>query len=472
MSVSLEPATEAAREAFQSLSLSIPIDTSRYQYLCVFLDRVLNLRDERAILRDSDKSVQDTPLASSTVSTDTSSAPEVVPNVVFPSEIWLNDQLGVRDIKIKNSVLQEINSLLEREVANTQSGTPVHIDSNVLSYYEKLLTAYRFLEPPVYQDAVTTSPGAGGARTTMGVAGDYALKEEDDEEPVEPVTPLTTSIARTPSNQSSTNSLSKTYHSLFGASATSLTNGATNTPPSNGTAPSTNGGGSTFSTANVNQTTSPTTNIPAGSRFTRKKRFSTLLGHQPTIEQSNSETPPSESNDDDPKRQQSLNSLLTKSRIYNKIRKNRDSSASSTSIISNPTSISHSNRNSITTTMTSSSKRRGSLQAPYDESRSSIVFGGNTNTTSRHSSMISISGLTIAQRNEIQKNKYEYYVQLKRLLNHVRKVLHVINDSIESRDIINLVEFIKKYVLKFIVIDINEILLEYLELREVSFCRR
>ncbi|CAH2350682.1 hypothetical protein CLIB1423_02S02718 [[Candida] railenensis] len=484
MSVSLEPTSESTREAFQSLSLSIPIDTAKYQYICQFLERVLSLKDERSILIDTSEGVN---LKLGCV--------ELLPNVSFPLDAWVNDQIVVRDIRIKNSLLNEINSLIEKEVANTQSGTPVRIDGNVISYYEKLLVAYRFLEAPIMQ--VNSSPTNSTSYRT-----DYPLREEEDEENDDVV------IARTISNQSSTNSLSKTYHSLFGngnsANTNSIISGPTlnhnssiangtslngNNNISNGNALNNNNGNNinSHNTGNNNMNNNSSNNSGHRLTFTRKKRFSTLLGQSAQA----SDTNLNEQNgyyEDEEKKHQNLNGLLAKSRIYNKLKKNRDSSASSTSVISNPTSLSHSNRNSIATTMTSSTKRRGSIQTPemLIESRSSVIYGGSSGgaggvgmsasggytSASRHSSIYSIPGLTPSQRQDIQKSKFDYYVQLKKLLRLTKQVLAVINDSFESRDMLNLVEFIKRYVMKFIVIDMNEILLEYVEHKELSLYRK
>lgn len=486
MSVSLEPTSESTREAFQSLSLSIPIDTAKYQYICQFLERVLLLKDERSILIDSSEGVN---LKLGCV--------ELLPNVSFPLDAWVNDQIVVRDIRIKNSLLNEINSLIEKEVTNTQSGTPVRIDGNVISYYEKLLVAYRFLEAPIMQ--VNSSPTNSTSYRT-----DYPLREEEDEENDDAV------IARTISNQSSTNSLLKTYHSLFGNGSSTNTNSIISGPTlnhnssigngtslngnnsiSNGNSLNNNNNGNNINNHNTNNNNSNATsnnnNNNSGHRltFTRKKRFLTLLGQSAQ----NSDTNLNEQNgyyEDEDKKHQNLNGLLAKSRIYNKLKKNRDLSASATSVISNPTSLSHSNRNSIATTMTSSTKRRGSIQTPemLIEPRSSVIYGGTSGgaggvsasggftSASRHSSIYSIPGLTPSQRQDIQKSKYDYYVQLKKLLRLTKQVLAVINDSFESRDMLNLVEFIKRYVMKFIVIDMNEILLEYVEYKELSLYRK
>lgn len=502
---------ETTRDAFQSLSLSIPVDVSKYQYICQFLERVLSLKDEKVILGEDNENVS-YPTKFGYV--------ELLPNVSFPLDAWVNDQLVVRDIKIKNSVLNEITALMERELGNIKAGNQVKIETNVINYYEKLLVAYKFLEAPVILNP--SPPTSTVYRNT-----DFPLREEDDEDPHDH------HISRTILNQLSQNSLLKTYHSLFGNGSNTSTHSSNHNSMSNSgtgnngpyaTTITLNGNGN--GNGNINSNNGNSSNNNAGSRltFSRRKRFLTILGQAGTSDSninemngsgngagagagtgagagagistngsiSGSPNPNNGGFDNDNDESKSKhNSLLTKSRLYNKLKKNRELSASQTSLISNPTSLAHSNRNSITTTMTTGSKRRGSIQTPegYNDQRSSVIFGGsggsgsggnpngsgsgmNGFSSSRHSSIYSITGLTPSQRQDIQKSKYEYYVQLKKLLRLTKQVLKIINDSIETRDLITLVDFIKRYVMKFVVIDMNEILLEYIEFKEVSLYRK
>ena len=396
------PAPDPPRQAFQSLSLLIPVDTSKYHYICQFLERVLSLHDERVILDG----------AAATLG-----CVELLPNVSFPLDAWTNDRLGVRDVRIKISVLHEINALVERELAAVAAGLPARVDANVISYYEKLLAAYRFLEPPALH--------AAAPATTFGVRADFALREEEDEED--------SPLARTASGQLSSSFL-KTYNSIFGAGAASAANGH----------------------ASVASTASHSSN---GLRL-RKKRF-LLLGHDHEPLSAHTST----AVDDDGRKQ--LNGLLLKLRIYNKLRKSRDLTLLQGLVILNPTMVSHSLRNSIVTAL--SAKRCDSVQG--DDARALVVYGGGSATPSRHL-LVLLGGLTPTQRLEVQRSKYDYYHQLTRVLRLTRQVLAVVNDSSDTRDLEVLLEFVKRYVMKFVVIDINEVLLQYVEWREGLLYRK
>lgn len=108
---------------FQSLSLSIPVETTKYTFICLFLTRVLNIKDESHI-RTKELAKRKRPV-------------EILPGIVVPPDLWLKDEVIPKDIKIKTNVLHEINTMLEKDG---------DADAATLSYYEKILSAYGFLE--------------------------------------------------------------------------------------------------------------------------------------------------------------------------------------------------------------------------------------------------------------------------------------------------------------------------------------
>ncbi|KGU23298.1 hypothetical protein MGK_05198, partial [Candida albicans P57055] len=173
--------------------------------------------------------------------------------------------------------------------------------------------------------------------------------------------------------------------------------------------------------------------------------------------------------------------LLTKTKLYGRIKKHRESQASINSTGSQP-SI-NSNRNSVSTnaTATSSGSRRRSNYTINS-------FGGgnsaapNTPTLSLLSSSIStIQDEHFHQENhtsysiqelklENSKEKYEYYIQILRLFKNSEKILKIlINSHNINNKLLKFIEFIKKKLLKFIMIDIMSMILTYCDLQCINF---
>ncbi|ODV77138.1 uncharacterized protein CANTADRAFT_8287 [Suhomyces tanzawaensis NRRL Y-17324] len=414
---------------FQRLSLSIPIEAKNYSFIWLFLSTSLNL-DSPDLFFSTNARPADPPVPQP------SGSLEGLPDVAFPTDLWLKDDICVRDVKIKTSVLQELNLSIEKELS---SQSPL-FEQQVLNYYDKLLTAYRVYDIPVRSSvsSVYTPP-------------EVSLREEDDEDGTsngeDYVLEDSKSIARTTSNQSSTTSQKTSNSALSGHQPSS----ATNTPT-----PS----------AGANKHSSQTSNkrVSALSReFTsQRKRFLTMLGHE-----GNPETVPAE---EEHKKQQVLNSLLAKSRIYNKIKKHRELSSSMSSNVSSPSS--YSNRNSLTTTTTANSstasRRRGSSN--YFASSPDI---NESRLLQQTPPSPPITLLTKEQKADNRKQKYDYYVQLTKLMDVSQLLVNYALKANASQNpnnlkVIEFIEFLKKKVLKFIIIDISQMLLDYAQLKASS----
>lgn len=465
---------ETPTQLFQSLSLSIPNSSTQFDYIEAFLVLLLNLPDESAMIaiekfNDEDVTIKLNPNRN-----------EILPDILLPNDIWLRDNINVKDVKIKVTMLNEINSMITREISQLQQP----LDETSLLYYQKLLLAYKFYDAPV--------------RRSFGLSNDFSLKEDIAEESGEFTIDESKLLNRTNSNQSSTTSL-KTHHSYFSHSANSLGNNVSTTnnslhnngnglPYSNSNNPKrssnqsrepvlsrkrflslVNHGNSNNSNNNIQNTSITTPNMstngfgttsPTSIAFSNDfaSPTSNTLGHStPHNITSLEETISGPNEDDQTKKQQTLNSLLNKSKIYNKIKKNRELSASMNSNVSTPSLPS--NRNSVNTIATgvsqnSKSKRSSNLTSP--EANSAIDL--------KHSSMVPVpafASLSISQRQEIQRNKFEYYTQLKQLLIIVKKILSNFQNDSNDVKCYKLMDFIKRYLFKFVVLDVSDMVVSY-----------
>lgn len=387
-------------QAFQSLSLSIPVDTAKYKKMYLFLSKVLNVSHENVILESEEQGRQyilnKEPI-------------EVLSRVYLPHDTWLKGEVTIKDIKIKSNMLLEINNMIENELPRTIDDV-VQIDDNVLNYYEKLLTAFKVYEIPSQE-----------AESRHNSIGDSLREEEEEEEEEDTSIYDSNDISRTQTNVS-TASL-KTRLSIF------------------------NGYSSRRS-----------------SSISAKKRILSNVGPSNDNDvNSISNFNGSKKNEDD--RKQGINNILAKSRIYNKLKKHR-LTGSVTSNISSPSSTPYSNRNSVGTTMTNgsyNSKRRGSSTFASPE----ITEGRILNIPSPMENQPII--LTSLQKQENQKDKFEYYSQMKRLKFLTRRVIKHLDHSQESYDLVKILEFVNKFVVKFIFIDISQMIILYGQRKAYDF---
>lgn len=470
----IEQATDATADTFQSLSLSIPIETTRFTFICLFITRVLNLKDENKIISEPNSITTLQNKSTSSVSTNNTNSKnnsqqkkkrpiEILPGIAIPKDLWLKDEIIIKDIKIKISMLHEINSMLQKEIDSVQSyDKAIDLDLTTLSYYEKLLNAYKFLEIskrdifPIHYK-----------KSTM----DLSFKEDDDileEDGLEENDQIDETNLEN-NNDHKLNSFSRTSISNPNVSPTNTLNYATS--PIANRDNNNNSYQLTQTMTNSTVATATTTKrISALSRdiMSSRKRFLTLLSHNNTANNGSppmgldapSDISPSNMNfiDEDNKKQQALNSLLAKSKLYNKIKRHRELSTSTNSTTSNHSSFLYSNRNSISTTNTSNStnsRRRASSNVTTPDFNDRLLL------QPIRIPAISFTSLNNKQKQENQKLKLNYYMELNNLNKLTSLILSILNKSIQSHNLIKLIEFIKNFVFKFIIIDVSQMIIDY-----------
>lgn len=131
-----------------------------------------------------------------------------------------------------------------------------------------------------------------------------------------------------------------------------------------------------------------------------------------------------------------FNTLLLKLKFYNKLRR-RDSGASYSSALSTPTSM--------TSNTSNSSIRRKSSQGFQDKSPK--------------------DRLTDAQKQENQRSKLEYYVQVRELAENTQVLVNYLGKPGSRASLVRLMDFVKNNVFRLVLIDISAMIVEYAHLK-------
>ncbi|PSK35341.1 hypothetical protein C7M61_004586 [Candidozyma pseudohaemuli] len=131
-----------------------------------------------------------------------------------------------------------------------------------------------------------------------------------------------------------------------------------------------------------------------------------------------------------------FNTLLLKLKFYNKLRR-RDSGASYSSALSTPTSM--------TSNTSNSSIRRKSSQAFPDKPPK--------------------ERLSEAQKQENQRSKLEYYVQVRELAENTQVLVNYLGKPGSRASLVRLMDFVKNNVFRLVLIDISAMIVDYAHLK-------
>lgn len=508
-------------------------DIKNFTFICSFLSHILNLRDPVQIL----EKVKDTNFYNSIQYPDGYDEIlkiEIMKNIVFPFDTWLRDEVSVKDIKIKIILLNEINTMMELELQTADDQTS--FEEITLNYYAKLLTAYKMYDMPARStylfNTATTTAGNNTSSTSSNTNNSHSTNnnnnnnstfalgsaniiDESIDERFEHVGDLRSTndsefnylgkpLYRTNSNlsqksqgsstqnrrASTSSSLSRRrFSSLLNVGSNQNKHGSdsslendTNAPLSKQISSPHTPPQRPFLQFNFNHHLSSSSSSGANSDANLNGNFNThsnafvngngsptMKSSRPTLHDGNSTT---------------FNSILSKLKIYTRMKKHRELNASLGSNLSQQTQPS--NRSSISTTQTG--------QTSVGTRRRSMGLGishPNQSNTSASSSFVSTNTLVMAtpppptllpqlnreeniatseQRHENAKNKYDYYIQLFKLEKNSQRILKILNNlhTINNK-LLKFIEFIKSKLLKFIVIDIMCMILGYAELQSSNF---
>lgn len=379
---------------FQRLLLAIPIDLKRYVIMCRFLSIVLNLDD--TVL--DEQSVPHPEVAARP-------PVELLPNIAFPPDIWLRDDINIKDVKVKTTMLVEINQWLEQELVGTATDIS---EEQTLLYYEKLLQAYNFYDMPSRRSLLM-----------LLYSAELVLHEKEHENDS---AATAAQEATPPAIPSPSKTLRLALQKLL---------------------------------ASPIHTTNNPKRVLALSReiINSRKRFLTLLGHQgltPSLVPSSSASQSLAALDATMVDDDKPNSLLSKTKIYSKLKKNRELAL----LISSTTLGGYLNRNLVATTASGASlhglRRRLLVLLSLDDHR--LVAGHAVH-------------LLAEQKRENRKQKLEYYLQLMKLYQITETILKTLSETkdpkMSNTKLVRFLEFLKKKVFRFVIVDISLMIMDY-----------
>lgn len=381
---SSEPATLAADVLtdetksleFEILALQLSLESGRYSFMTMFIQRILNVSKDAQIL-----SLE----ASSLVK---HKAPfEILPQVYLPHDLWLNRDVNIPNATDKISLLRDANVLLQSYISVLQADELFLVDDRKLTEFEQRASPYCFIdlsEPkpskraltPVESSNLTDDPEQKDAQLSLAAQKTRHLQG------LEPQTPHSlnsTAINRMPSFQREYNK-PKRKHSFLGHISLSP-------------------GPQYFDS--ISQTSPSPLLSPLSSNVT-------VLS--PT-------RPPSQS-------------FFSKSKLYSKMKKRRELQ---TLVLS-----------------TSTSGTTGMASARPES------------TVSDYSSVFDINEAIMVERYiENQKQKHAYYVQVRVVRESVKQLVNYLRRPGILASLIKLLDFVKTYVFKIIVVDVCRMVLNY-----------
>lgn len=359
-------------------------DLLKYWPVLEFLTQVTGLENEEDILKDNVK-IQE-PQQDGAMG-------ELLSNFKIPQDMWLREEVAVKDIRIKTNILLEINNMVERDLLGVRI-EDMRVDENVLAYYEKVLIAFKFLE-------------------INRVGEDENGKENNPREYDEDLE--SDELTRVSTNQSSNSLRPKSFLNGYMGSMMSHRRNS----------------------LKKRDSTSSKSRLPSSATLYEEEEHDHLKSQTAT---------------EDDKKKQPLNGLLAKSKLYNRVKKHRELSGSLNSLASSQSNVSQNNRNSISTTASNNSARKKSstIMSPNFN-----IFKGNGISPGPQS----LAALAV-NREEVQREKYDYYIQVKRLKLNIQTIL-AIRDEKSFQQQVKILRFISRYVFRFIAIDVFEMIVKY-----------
>lgn len=119
---------------FALLQIAVPLESSKYSFIPMFLGRVLNLENDLLLL---DLSPQ---------KTKPKRPVEVLPQVLVPLDLWLIQDIGIRQLRLKTAILREVNSLLLLYAEQLRADRVFLIDDAALAAVERRVVENRLID--------------------------------------------------------------------------------------------------------------------------------------------------------------------------------------------------------------------------------------------------------------------------------------------------------------------------------------
>lgn len=376
---------------FKLLNLSVSLESTKYAFISMLLSRVLNLKSE-ALLLD--------PQATEQGPKQKVARPvELLPLVAVPNDLWLVQEITIRNSQTKTSILREVNALVLLYVEALKENKLHLIDEPLLLSLEKRITEFNFTD---FNNKLDIEHGFDA----LNEAEEYEESTIDENYSVfsrrsiigmpdarpRPMSTASSKNINRLSTMSSTFGVNKRKFSILGQPSLPVAE----------------------EERHPLQPTTPTKTLPimnALPRFSNGHRELNFSAHS------------------------IASGILSKTKIYSKMKKRRELA---NLVVSTATTLS--------SVSSAPSYRRQSTQ--YDGDLKSPARFNNTQVSA-------------VQKAENQRSKHEYYLQTKILGELTKSLVGYLGKSGLRGNLMRLLEFIKNYVFKFILVDICHMIVDY-----------
>lgn len=451
---------------FQRLSLDIPVPVDQFHKVYNCIERVFSAVDPSELNKLSSSSGNNSHNNQNGINNGSPYIPIIGSNIMFPRDAWYRPEVAVKNAKVKVTLLADIIRVVESELHEGQT----HENEVSLAYFEKLLVAFKVYEVPErssfyggsgvslststsllfnnnntnnnynnFETASKTSSFGGWRSQSNGQSSsNYSFNEKDEDKLNESLAGSIHHVLLPEHHGKRSSVFSK---EILAGKRRFLSFLLSNNGQNNSTTNNSN-----TNNNNVNHSI-PNNNSMSNLNGSNNSSIST---HSSDNVDEEEET----------KRQQALSNLLSKTKLYSKVKKNRDSTGSQLS------GGQRSNRNSASSA-TLHKVRNSQTSLMLVESVSLERSGSNSGMGNPNQCVIPL--LTQAQKLEVQKTKSEY-------LGETRRLVQLAGTMASSLDRANkysrLIQFIMKFVFKFIMYDIHQMLLDYCQVREAEVVKK
>lgn len=371
---------EARSLEFEILALQLSLESGRYSFMTMFMQKILNLSKDSQIVARNSQAVTNSRVAF-----------EILPLVFLPHDLWLSYEVSIPDAMHKVALLQEANTVLQAYLGVLANEELLLVDDKKLQLMELIAQQYCLMEDvtaPATPSAPPRSPLQQITTTQEDLQSPLSKQNSQTSRPSsyqEPLTPLSrnsTLVSRMPSFQRELPKV-KRKHSFLGHISLSP-------------------GPAYFETISQTSPSSLLSPLSPESAFQSPTR------------------PP-------------MTNIFSKSKLYSRMKRRRELQAL---IMSSSTTASNG----------------GTSGAPSVRPESTI---------SDHSGYELDKAVLLERYIENQKQKHAYYVQIRNIRESVKSLLVYLKRPGILASMIKLLEFVKGFIFKMILVDVCRMLIDY-----------
>lgn len=126
---------EARSLEFEILALQLSLESGRYSFMTMFMQKILNLSKDSQIVARNSQAV-----------TNSRAAFEILPLVFLPHDLWLSYEVSIPDAMHKVALLQEANTVLQAYLGVLANEELLLVDDKKLQLMELIAQQYCLMD--------------------------------------------------------------------------------------------------------------------------------------------------------------------------------------------------------------------------------------------------------------------------------------------------------------------------------------